>query len=49
MDVKSDILYRYPFPIAVTYLNADNAREAVGAHDTEPVLVGAKAVPGGVS
>jgi hypothetical protein len=33
MDVKSDILYRYPFPIAVTYLNADNAREAVGAHD----------------
>lgn len=33
MDIKSEILYRYPFPIAVTYLNADNAREAVGAHD----------------
>lgn len=33
MDVKSDILYRYPFPIAVTYLNADNAREPVGAHE----------------
>ena len=33
MDTKSEILYRYPFPIAVTYLNADNAREAVGAHD----------------
>jgi outer membrane protein assembly factor BamD (BamD/ComL family) len=33
MDTKTDILYRYPFPIAVTYLNADNARETVGAHD----------------
>jgi hypothetical protein len=33
MDAKSEILYQYPFPIAVTYLNADNAREAVGAHD----------------
>jgi len=33
MDVKSEILYQYPFPIAVTYLNADNAREIVGAHD----------------
>jgi hypothetical protein len=33
MDPKTEILYRYPLPIAVTYLNADNAREAVGAHD----------------
>ena len=33
MDPKSRVLYRYPFPIAVTYLNADNAREVVGAHD----------------
>ena len=33
MDIKYEILYQYPFPIAVTYLNADNAREAVGAHD----------------
>lgn len=33
MDLKSEILYRYPFPISVTYLNADNAREAVAAHD----------------
>jgi outer membrane protein assembly factor BamD (BamD/ComL family) len=30
---KSEILYRYPLPIAVPYLNADNAREPVGAHD----------------
>jgi len=33
MDLKAEILYQYPFPIAVTYLNADNAREAVAAHD----------------
>ncbi len=33
MDIKTEILYRYPFPIAVTYLNADNVREPVGAHD----------------
>ncbi len=33
MDIKTEILYQYPFPIAVTYLNADNVREPVGAHD----------------
>ncbi|MDY7040611.1 MAG: hypothetical protein SVX38_07095, partial [Chloroflexota bacterium] len=33
MDVKFDILYRYPYPVAMTYHNADNAREALGAHD----------------
>ncbi len=33
MDIKAKILYQYPFPIALTYHNADNAREAVGAHD----------------
>jgi len=33
MDVKFDILYRYPYPVAMTYHNADNAREVQGAHD----------------
>ncbi|MBN1582713.1 MAG: zinc ribbon domain-containing protein [Anaerolineae bacterium] len=33
MNVKAEILYQYPYPIALTYHNADNAREAVGAHD----------------
>lgn len=33
MDIKTQILYQYPYPIALTYHNADNAREAVGAHD----------------
>jgi len=33
MDVKFDILYRYPYPIAMTYHNADNAREVLSAHD----------------
>lgn len=33
MNVKTEILYQYPFPIALTYHNADNAREAIGAHD----------------
>ncbi len=33
MNVKTEILYQYPFPIALTFHNADNAREAVGAHD----------------
>ncbi len=33
MDVKFDILYRYPYPLAMTYHNADNAREVQGAHD----------------
>ncbi len=33
MDVKFDILYRYPYPVAMTYHNADNAREPHGAHD----------------
>jgi hypothetical protein len=33
MDVKFDILYRYPYPLAMTYHNADNAREVLGAHD----------------
>ncbi len=33
MNIKAEILYQYPFPIALTYHNADNAREAVGAHD----------------
>jgi hypothetical protein len=33
MDVKFDILYRYPYPVAMTYHNADNAREVLGAHD----------------
>ena len=32
MDVKLDILYRYPYPVAMTYHNADNAREVQGAH-----------------
>lgn len=33
MDTKTDILYRYPYPIALTYHNADNAREVMAAHD----------------
>jgi hypothetical protein len=33
MDVKSDIYFQYPFPIAVTFHNADNTREPVEAHD----------------
>ncbi|MBN1933228.1 MAG: zinc ribbon domain-containing protein [Anaerolineae bacterium] len=33
MNVKTEILYQYPYPIALTYHNADNVREAVGAHD----------------
>jgi len=33
MDTKTDILYRYPYPIALTYHNADNAREVTAAHD----------------
>jgi len=33
MDLKAEILYQYPFPIAVAYLNADNAREAIAGHD----------------
>lgn len=33
MDTKTDILYRYPYPIALTYHNADNAREVMIAHD----------------
>jgi hypothetical protein len=33
MDAKTDILYRYPYPIALTYHNADNAREVMAAHD----------------
>jgi tetratricopeptide (TPR) repeat protein len=33
MDIKTDILYRYPYPIALTYHNADNAREVMAAHD----------------
>ncbi len=32
-NIKTQILYQYPYPIALTYHNADNAREAVGAHD----------------
>ena len=34
METKTDILYRYPYPIALTYHNADNAREVMAAHDT---------------
>jgi hypothetical protein len=33
MDTKTEILYRYPYPIALTYHNADNAREVTAAHD----------------
>jgi hypothetical protein len=33
MDAKTDILYRYPYPIALTYHNANNAREVMAAHD----------------
>jgi len=33
MDTKTDILYRYPYPIALTYHNADNVREVMIAHD----------------
>jgi hypothetical protein len=33
METKTDILYRYPYPIALTYHNADNAREVMAAHD----------------
>jgi hypothetical protein len=33
MDTKTDILYRYPYPIALTYHNADNAREVMAGHD----------------
>jgi hypothetical protein len=33
MDTKTDVLYRYPYPIALTYHNADNAREVTAAHD----------------
>jgi len=33
MDVKDEIRYRYPNPIALTYHNATNAREVVAAHD----------------
>lgn len=33
MDTKTDILYRYPYPIALTYHNANNAREVMAAHD----------------
>jgi len=33
MDAKTNILYRYPYPIALTYHNADNAREVMAAHD----------------
>ncbi len=33
MEIKTDILYRYPYPIALTYHNADNAREVMTAHD----------------
>ena len=33
MDLKADINISYPFPIAVTFHNADNAREPVEAHD----------------
>jgi hypothetical protein len=33
MDVKTDIYFHYPYPIAVTFHNADNAREPVEAHD----------------
>ncbi len=33
MENKTSILYRYPYPIALTYHNADNAREVMAAHD----------------
>jgi WD40 repeat protein len=33
MDVRDEIRYRYPYPIALTYHNASNAREVVAAHD----------------
>jgi hypothetical protein len=33
METKTNILYRYPYPIALTYHNADNAREVMAAHD----------------
>jgi hypothetical protein len=33
MDTKTEVLYRYPYPIALTYHNADNAREVMAAHD----------------
>ncbi len=33
MDIKDEIRYRYPYPIALTYHNTVNAREAMAAHD----------------
>ncbi|MFZ5915962.1 MAG: double zinc ribbon domain-containing protein [Chloroflexota bacterium] len=33
METRTDILYRYPYPIALTYHNAQNAREVMAAHD----------------
>ncbi len=33
MDIRDEIRYRYPYPIALTYHNTVNAREIMAAHD----------------